>query len=144
VFKNDHQFHAFREAVTTEAARRFIPVDKQLELAKQIVAGVSKKQISAPRIKASVSGYVHDAARAQAKIDEEEKRRLYLEERGEEIKAEVKNAMAANRALVAAALRLLELWKECPGHPYFGNIDSDLGQLAEFIDGQFRKAIKTL
>jgi ParB family chromosome partitioning protein len=43
VFENDHQFHAFRTAVTTHAAQRFIPVDSTL--AKQIVGGqfASKK-----------------------------------------------------------------------------------------------------
>jgi hypothetical protein len=36
LFNNDHQFHAFREAVTTRAAQKVIPVDQQYALAKSI------------------------------------------------------------------------------------------------------------
>jgi hypothetical protein len=146
VFQNDHQFRAFREAVTTYDARRFIPVDKQLGLAKNIVGAKSsvsfKNAISAEYIKSTVSSVVRDASRAQTEINEEEKLRLYVEQRGEEIKAEVKKANAARRALIVAAMNLIKLWKECPGHPQFGNIDAELGRLAKFIDGQFRKAMK--
>jgi hypothetical protein len=67
---------------------------------------------------------------------------LYWEQRGAEIIAEVRKAEAAERALVVSAMRLMELWKEIPGHPYFGNITDKLGRLSKFIDGQFGNAMK--
>src|SRR5262245_9678865 len=58
VFPNEHQFHAFREAVTTQAAQKFIPTEKQFALAKKIMEPINtqfnKKQAGAPYIKRMV------------------------------------------------------------------------------------------
>src|SRR5262245_5586032 len=58
VFPNEHQFHAFREAVTTQAAQKFIPIEKQFALAKKIMEPINtqfnKKQAGAPYIKRMV------------------------------------------------------------------------------------------
>jgi hypothetical protein len=38
LFPNDHQFHAFRDAVTTPAAQKVIPVENQYKLAQEIMS----------------------------------------------------------------------------------------------------------
>ena len=104
VFPNDHQFHAFREAITTKAAQQAIPVNQQLALAKEIMkapknptGGIStKKQIGAPYIKMRVQTVVQEGLKKQREINQEE-REAYLREQAEErIDSEVHNA---NRSL---------------------------------------------
>jgi hypothetical protein len=146
VFKNDQQFKAFKESLSTEAAKRFIPVDQQLKLAKMIVSNMgkgaeahfSKKQVGAAFIKNYVTGVVREAAKQQADIDEEEKQRLYAEQRDVEIKSEVKSATNSYRSLTSALIKLTKLAEEFPGHRYLGDLAGKLGALATSIEA-FRK-----
>lgn len=144
VFPVDTQFRAFREAVTTEAARQFIPVNQQLKLAKSIVANMKgsfeKKRLGAPYVKAYVGGVVREALKQQKEINEDEKRRLYRDQRDKEIKAEVYTAMGSTRSLLSAMVKLEQLAKEFPGHAYFGDLGTKLGRLVKAIE-QFRKAL---
>jgi hypothetical protein len=59
LFENEDRLEAFCEAVTTPAARRFITLDQQLELAKDIV-GI---RVRAAHIQPWVSNWVREAAR---------------------------------------------------------------------------------
>jgi ParB/Sulfiredoxin domain len=143
VFKNDTQFRAFRDAVTTEAAKRFIPVDQQMKVAKMIVAdmgqpGFKKKQLGAAFIKQQITFIVRDASRAQKDINAKEKEALYREQRDLEIKAEVKSASNSYRSLTSALGKLTKLAQEFPGHPYLGDLGGKLGMLAKLIE-HFRK-----
>jgi len=142
VFKNDHQFRAFRHQVTAKVASRFIAVDDQLRLAKEIMVGMEnggsdKEQVGAAYIKAAVGKVVHKAIMARKKIDAAECQRLYQEQRELEIKAEVKTAMASCRSLAGSILKLSKLAKEFPGSPAFGDIKGELGMLLTAVV-QFR------
>ena len=44
VFENDAQFTAFREAIITVAAQRFIPIDQQLPLAQKMMEEMSHRE----------------------------------------------------------------------------------------------------
>jgi antitoxin (DNA-binding transcriptional repressor) of toxin-antitoxin stability system len=60
LFKNEDRLDAFCDAVRTPAARRFISLDQQLELAQDII----KSRLSAQRIEPWISMWVRKAARA--------------------------------------------------------------------------------
>jgi len=154
VFGNDNQSRAFYEAVTTETAKRFIPVDQQFALAKEIVVSIAgqqedkkgafggRKNLGGPYIKKFVSELVvKQASKAQSKIDEEEKRKLYEEQRTLEIRGEIKSANNAVRSLISSCLKLEKLAKEFPGHILFGDFAGKLGSLIRSIE-QLQKAMK--
>jgi hypothetical protein len=106
VFDNEHQFHAFREAVTTDAAQKAIQVSEQLALAKQIVSGRfdfnSKKRITAPYIKVMVQARVQDFMKAQRKIDKEERDAYFAEQREARIDDKLRKANTSVRSLISA------------------------------------------
>jgi ParB/RepB/Spo0J family partition protein len=112
VFKNENQFHAFREAVTTAAAQKAIPVSEQLSLAKEIMRKDALKQIGAPYIKAKVQERVQDYMKEQRKIDKEERDR-YL---AEQMEARIDDGLhAANASLRSLIRDLRSRHDEPPG-----------------------------
>jgi hypothetical protein len=152
VFPSDHQFHAFREAVTTRAAQEAIPVDQQMALAKSIMKpaektgegfkGVAtKKQIGAPYIKKMVQAHVQEGLKKQRDINKQE-RELYLaEQREARIEDELHSANASLRSLLSAIARLIDLAEEFPAHPKLGGFSARLDILVGAIQ-QFSKKLK--
>jgi ParB-like chromosome segregation protein Spo0J len=135
VFENEHQFDAFREAVTTTTASKVIPVNKQLALAKEIMSAkrggeFKKKHVGAPFIKAFVHGQVQDAIKAQRTIDKAE-REAYLAEQAEaRIDSELHSAKASVRSLTSSIARLIDLAGDFPHHPKLGGFSAQLDRLA--------------
>jgi ParB-like chromosome segregation protein Spo0J len=150
VFPNEHQFHAFREAVTTQAAQQAIPVEKQLALAKSIMssspdagiaARVPKKQIGAPYIKRMVQAQVEEKIKAQRDINREEKEAFLAEQREERIASELHDANRQLRGLLSCLGRLSDLARQFPSHPKIGGFAARLDTLVGAIQ-QFSKKIK--
>jgi hypothetical protein len=151
VFINDHQFHAFREAVTTTAAQKVIPVESQLTLAKQIMAepkrvegqpiggATNKKHIGAPQIKKSVQVAVEEGMKQQRAIDKEEREMYLREQREERIDAELHSARASLRSLISALLKLGDLATEFPEHSKIGGFADKLDELVASINQFSRK-----
>ena len=141
LFPNEHQFDAFREAVTTRAAQQVIPVDQQYALAKQIIDGhhAGKKQAGAPYIKTMVQAAVQDGMKKQRQINKEE-RELYLHEQREaRIDDELHSANAAVRGLIVAIAKLNELSDEFPCHPKIGGFSARLDTLVRVIQQLSKK-----
>jgi ParB/Sulfiredoxin domain len=150
VFTNDHQFQAFRDAVTTQAAQKAIPVDQQYALAKAIMkppspvekneegrvpfsGATNKKQIGAPYIKMRVQTVIQDSLKKQRDINQKE-RELYLSEQREaRIEAELHSANASLRSLISAIARLNEMADEFPSHPKLGGFSAKLDTLVDAI-----------
>jgi ParB-like chromosome segregation protein Spo0J len=150
LFDNEHQFHAFREAVTTPAAQKVIPVAKQYALAKEIMStkdtphGDSKfrkKVIGAPYIKKMVQVEVQDGMKAQREIDKEERERYLAEQREERIDAELYTAKASLRSLISAISKLIDLAEQFAGHPKLGGFSAKLDDLVRVIE-QFSRKLK--
>lgn len=146
VFPNDHQFHAFREAVTTRAAQQVIPVDQQLALAKDIMdprhrEDFKRKQIGAPYIKMRVQTVVQDGMKKQRSLDKEERTALMVEEREAEIDAELHSASASLRSLNSAIVKLISLAGKYPHHPKIGGFSAKLDLLVSAIQ-QLSKKLK--
>jgi hypothetical protein len=150
LFDNEHQFHAFREAVTTPAAQKVIPVAKQYALAKEIMSAKDtphgdskfrKKVIGAPYIKKMVQVEVQDGMKAQREIDKEERERYLAEQREERIDAELYTAKASLRSLISAISKLIDLAEQFPGHPKFGGFSAKLDDLVRVIE-QFSRKLK--
>jgi hypothetical protein len=144
LFNNDHQFRAFKEAVTTQAAQKVLPVSEQYNLAKQITTFRSKefdlKHVGAPYIKKCVQAYVQDGLKKQRDIDKEE-RELYLFEQCEaRIDDELRDFNKSLRSLFSSLLRMADLAKEFPGHPKVGGVSARLDELVDAIK-QFGKAV---
>lgn len=152
VFTNDHQFHAFREAVTTRAAQQALPVEQQLTLAKSIMKPPGKEgrawsgpthkgQIGANYIKKMVQYKVEEGLKAQRDINKQE-RELYLQEqRDARIDSEIQSANSSLRSLISALARLNDLADEFPAHPKLGGFSARLDTLAGVIQ-QFSKKLK--
>jgi hypothetical protein len=145
VFPNDHQFKAFREAVTTSTAQKAIPVEQQYALAQEIMRvkhdEFSKKQTGAPYIKMMVQTRVQDFMKAQRPIDKEERERYLFEQREARIDAELKSANASVRALISAIAKMIDLADEFPCHPKLGGFSARLDQMKGAIE-QLSKALK--
>lgn len=145
VFPSDHQFNAFREAVTTPGALKVIPVDKQLALAKEIMGTINsqfnKKQAGAPYIKRMVQAKVQEGLAKQRDIDKEEKERYLAEQREERIEDELRNANAQLRGLVSCIARLIDLAEQFPAHPKLGGFSDRLDTLVAAIK-QFSRKLK--
>jgi hypothetical protein len=149
VFPNDHQFHAFREAVTTRTARRFIPIERQLDLARQIMArpagnqgrggANTRRQIGAPHIQRMVQAEVEEASRRQRDIDQEEREAFLREQREERITRELHSANASLRSLVSSLAKLDQLADEFPDHPKIGGFSARLDLLTNSIKQLSRK-----
>jgi hypothetical protein len=141
IFANDDQFRAFREAVTSANAKRFIPVDAQLALAKRLMdehvgAGNAQEnknnrgRISAAYIKSFVAGVVADAIAGQRQIDAEERERLIGIQQAEIFLAEFKNLLWAVRSVTGIAGKLFDFIKQNPQYA----TDARLGALHDKID----------
>lgn len=153
MFPNEHQFQAFREAVTSPTAQKFIPVKEQYALAKEIMSAReeddnddrkvnwAKKQVGAPSIKKHVQHYVEQAAKEQRNIDKEEREQYLREQREARIDDELHSAKASLRSLISAMARLIELADEFPAHPKLGGFSAKLDQLIPVIN-QFSKKLK--
>jgi hypothetical protein len=79
LFANEAQFTAFRQALTTRAARKAIPVDDQYAIAKEIMrpkcddAEADRKVVTSGYIKMHVEDHVKQYTKEQRKIDKEER-----------------------------------------------------------------------
>lgn len=144
-FPNDHQFHAFREAVTSSAAQKVIPVNQQLALAKSIMAsaegGTKKKQIAAPYIKMKVQTVIQEGLKKQREINKEDHERYLAEEREARIHEEVDLARRWLRSLLSSIAKLIDLAEEYPSHPKLGGFSEQLNKLIVPIQ-QFGKKLK--
>jgi ParB-like chromosome segregation protein Spo0J len=142
VFSNEHQFHAFREAVTTQGAQKVLPVDKQYALAISIMKDASnKKLITATYIKRMAQVAVQEALKTQRNIDKEE-RELYLREQAEaRIDEQLDTARMYVRSTISAIVKLIDLAEEFPAHPKIGGFATRLDDLANVIK-QFSKKLK--
>jgi len=143
VFKTEAQFHAFRQAVTTSAARVAIPPTKQVALAKEIMGTKLDRpnQVSTSYIKGRVQERVQEHMKQQRQIDKEE-RDAYLAEQIElAIEDELSNANRWLRALVSSLLKLEKLADKYPNHPKLGGFSARLDLLVGSIK-QFSKKLK--
>lgn len=143
LFPNEHQFHAFREAVTTPAAQRVIPVNQQHALARKIMdtrlnatgrERFKTKQIGAPFIKMMVSETVKDALKAQREINEQERRDYERQQLAERLQAELYTAGASLRSLLSSLMKLERMVEQNPemvAHPIMG---PKLGGFSERMD----------
>lgn len=145
VFPNEHQFHAFREAVTSPGAQKVIPVEQQLKLAKEIMdvthSQFSKKQAGAPHIKKMVQDKVQEGLKAQRDIDKEEKEAYLAEQREARIDSELHSANASLRSLLSALGRMADLADKFPSHPKITGFSARLDTLVGAIE-QFSKKLK--
>jgi hypothetical protein len=134
LFPNEHQFQAFREAVTTPAAQQVIPVEDQRKLAQRIMniknsGDFKKKQVGAPTIKAVVHQEIKDRMAAQRELDREEKERYLAEQREAEIDDVLHNAKASLRSLSSMLVKLMDLADQFPHHPKIGGFSAKLDDL---------------
>jgi ParB/RepB/Spo0J family partition protein len=144
VFPNDHQFHAFREAVTTRAAQQAIPIDQQYALAKSIMkplGAAPKKQIGAPYIKKMVQAEVQEGLKKQRNINKQERDLYMSEQREARIEDELRNANTHLRGLVSCIAVLIDLAEQFPAHPKIGGFSARLDTLVGAIQ-QLSKKIK--
>ena len=126
IFQNAYQLTAFREAVTTKAAREVIPVDQQLPLARHIMSEIEKatedrKRVGAPFIKSCVASVVTDAINAQRQLDTNEKRRLIEEQTLATLESEIATMAASLRSVGSAATKIAAMLRKNPhlaAHPY--------------------------
>jgi hypothetical protein len=150
VFKNDHQFQAFRQAVTTHAAQKVIPVSEQLGIAKEIMSEITssghkkagefnKKQVGAPYIKAKVETRIQEGMKEQRKIDKEERDRYLLEQIDAQIDDVVGRVNSNLRGLVAALMDAEQLVGQYPGHPKLGGLVPRLDQFVSVVKQFSRK-----
>jgi hypothetical protein len=141
VFTNDHQFHAFREAVTTHGAQKVIPVDEQLTLAKSIMKNehTQKKDRTATYVKKMVQVAVQDGLKAQRNIDKEEQERYLREQAEERIKEQLDTARMYVRSLGSALAKIIDLADEFPHHPMIGGFSASLDSLVNAIQQLSRK-----
>jgi ParB/RepB/Spo0J family partition protein len=134
LFPNDHQFKAFREAVTSPSAQRVLPVDQQYTLAKEIlgdIADTNKKQVSGPYIKKMVQAQVEEGLKKQRQIDKEERDRYFAECVEAEIDAELNSAYKSLSSVSGAVQRLITLSNKYPGHPI---VDAKIGGFSAKLD----------
>jgi hypothetical protein len=152
VFPSDHQFHAFREAVTSAGAQRVIKPEQQLELAKSIMTlmpearsaisgATNKKQIGAPYIKMKVQSAVEEGMKKQREIDREERERYLSEQREARIDAELHSANGSLRSLLSSLKKMEVLAAEFPAHPKIGGFAERLDILVNAIK-QFSTKLK--
>jgi ParB/RepB/Spo0J family partition protein len=145
VFENDYQFHTFRQAVTTPAGRKMIPVKEQLPLAKEIMEskpeGGQRKRITAGQIQRRVQHEIQTALKQQRDIDKEERERYLAEQRDAAIKDQLLHANGALRAMLSAIARLIDLAEKNPNHPELGGFSAKLDTLVAAIQ-QFSKKLK--
>jgi hypothetical protein len=135
VFANDFQFSAFKEAVTSEAGKRFIPINQQLPLAQQLMQELTAKakdakRVGAPFIKQYVATIIDQAIAKQSLIDKEEKDRLRAEQTLQSFRDDIDNLRAPLNRIISLGTKILEQISE---HPDFIN-DSISGTIEIKID----------
>jgi hypothetical protein len=144
IFPNESQAKAFREAVTTNAAQRLIPITEQVGIAKQIMGAThsqfEKKHAGAPYIKRQVQAKVEEAAKEQREIDHEEREKYLAEQREAQIDDVLYNANAALRGLLSMLAKMSTLARQFPDHPKLGGFSARLDRLRDAID-QFSKQL---
>lgn len=139
LFDNEHQFAAFREAVTTQAAQKVLPVDQQLTLAKKIMSPATveektnKKRADAGYIKRMVQFEVEQGMKQQRELDREEKDRYLAEQRDVEIDQVLTIANGSLRSLTSSIVKLMSLNTKYPGHPKIGGFSAKLDDLVNAI-----------
>jgi ParB/Sulfiredoxin domain len=146
VFENDYQFHTFRQAVTTPAGRKTIPVKEQLPLAKAIMeskpeGGGQRKRLTAGQIQRRVQHEIQTALKQQRDIDKEERERYLAEQRDAAIDDQLQHANGALRGMISAIARLIDLAEKYPNHPKLGGFSAKLDTLVAAIQ-QFSKKLK--
>ena len=143
VFPNEHQFQAFREAVTTPAAQKVIPVQQQVKIAKEIMTAThtSKKLIGAPFIKKTVQHFVEQGMKEQRSIDKNEREQMLREQREARIDNELHSAKISLRSLMGYLAVLIELAEQFPAHPKLGGFSAKLDELIPVIK-QFSSKLK--
>jgi hypothetical protein len=145
LFKNDNQFQAFREAVTSATAQKVIPVSQQYAVAKEIMAPIhedfNKKHAGAPYVRKCVHARVQQGLRHQREINKEERERYLQEQREARIDDELRSANIGLRTLLTSLGKIADLAKEFPGHPKFGGFADRLDTLVDAIK-QFSKSLK--
>jgi hypothetical protein len=135
LFANEDQLHAFAAVMRTPGARRFITFEQQVDLAKELTEG----NIRAAAYQPWVSNWLRQAGKLQGRIDAEEKDDIYKQFPGYEIRDEVAAVKSIARSLTAALLKLEELVKKFPAHPFLGDIGSTLDGVINVIR-QYRRA----
>jgi hypothetical protein len=142
-FKTETQFHAFRDAVTTTAAQRAIPVKDQAKLAKQIMSTKldKSKQVTTSYIHGQVRERVNDFMKEQRQIDKKEREAYLAEQRDAAIDDELHNANRWLRSLIASLLKLEKLAAKYPQHPKIGGFSARLDDLVDSIK-QFARKLK--
>jgi hypothetical protein len=147
IFDNEHQFAAFREAVTTHAAQKVLPVDQQLTLArkimspKEIAEKTDKKRADAGYIKRMVQFEVEQGMKQQREIDREEKERYLTEQREVEIDQVLTVAKSSLRSLNGSLVKLMALSEKYPYHPKVGGFSAKLDDLVNVIQ-QLSRTLK--
>jgi ParB/Sulfiredoxin domain len=145
IFENDYQFHTFRQAVTTPAGRKLIPVKEQLSLAKAIMdikpEGGPRKHITAGQIQRRVQHEIQTALKQQRDIDKEERERYLAEQRDAAIDAQLLHANGALRGMISAIAKMIDLAEKYPDHPKLGGFSAKLDTLVAAIQ-QFSKKLK--
>jgi hypothetical protein len=139
VFPTEHEFQAFREAVTTEAAQRVIPVESQYELAKEIMnpasrRGFANKRLGIPYIKTMVHAKVEEGLKKQRSINNEERDRYFREQIEAEIDAVLNSANGSLRSLMSGMVKLNALAHKYPMHPKIGGFSAKLDLLVGDIE----------
>jgi hypothetical protein len=148
LFENEHQFHAFREAVTTATAQKIIPVERQYPIAQSIIEQknrdekdkFSKKHTGAPYIKMMVQAAIQDHMKKQRAINKEEREAYFAEQLEAEIDNKVSKVNSSLRSLVGDIIELEKLADKYPCHPKIGGVGQRLDTLVNSIK-QFGKKI---
>src|SRR5262249_17067064 len=135
LFANEDQLHAFAGVVSLRTVRRFITFEQQVDLAKQLTEG----NIRAAAYQPYVADWLRQAGKLQGRIDAVERDDFYKEFPGYEIRDVVAEAKSATRPLVASLLKLEDLFKKFPHHPFFGDIGGTLDDVINMIR-QYRRA----
>jgi hypothetical protein len=139
LFENEDQIEAFADAVTTVAARKYITLDQQLEIAEAIEGRRNAgERVRVGYIKGFISNFVHEAAKAQGKIDEEETRDFYKQVPGGEVHDAVTASHSAARVFIASVIKLKRLFRRYPHHPFFGNVGREFENVIQTIS-QYRR-----
>src|SRR5262249_28237855 len=127
--------HAFAGVMNLPAPRRFITDEQQVEVAKQLTEG----NIRAASYQPWIADWLRQAGKLQGRIDAAERDDFYKEFPGHEIRDDVAAVRKSTRPLVASLLRLEELSKKLPHHPFFGDLGSTLDDVVNMIR-QYRHA----
>lgn len=144
VFATEGQLHAFRDSVTTTTAKKVLPVEQQLPLAKKIMqeAPAKKPAVQNAYIAKMVQVAINDAVKEQREIDKEEREAYLAEQVNARIDAELASAESSLRSMIAICLKMERLAREYPGHPKIGGFAIKLERLGTAIQQFIRQVNK--